>query len=199
MIIFYLYDVGVDRVRQANEEANTLIRAGHADAPLIAQWKDRINEAWENLRELMETRRQLLAASYELHKFFWDCKDLLSRIHEKMNSVSDDLGRDAGTISAHQRKHATFMNDLIPLGQQVEGIQERSTKLLNAYAGDRAREIQIREAEVLNAWRQLQQMVDLRRQKLADTGDLFRYVLAIRVIFSAEFRLHCTTSRYISS
>lgn len=122
----------------------------------------------------METRKQLLTASYELHKFFWDCKDLLSRIHEKMNTVSDDLGRDSGSISAQQRKHATFIQDLVPLGQQVEGIQERSTKLLNAYAGDRAREIQVREAEVINAWRQLQQMVDLRRSKLSDTGDLFR-------------------------
>ncbi|GAV05346.1 hypothetical protein RvY_15494 [Ramazzottius varieornatus] len=172
--------VGVERVRQANEDANSLIRAGHSDAPLIAQWKDRINEAWENLRELMETRKQLLTASYELHKFFWDCKDLLSRIHEKMNTVSDDLGRDSGSISAQQRKHATFIQDLVPLGQQVEGIQERSTKLLNAYAGDRAREIQVREAEVINAWRQLQQMVDLRRSKLSDTGDLFRFFNMVR-------------------
>ncbi|OQV17845.1 Spectrin beta chain [Hypsibius exemplaris] len=172
--------IGVDRVRQANEEANALIRAGHTDAPLIAQWKDRINEAWENLRELMETRKQLLNASYELHKYFWDCKDLLSRIHEKQNSVSDDLGRDSGTISAHQRKHASFQQDLIPLGQQVEGIQERATKLLNAYAGDRAREIQVREAEVVNAWRQLNQMVDVRRQKLSDTGDLFRFFNMVR-------------------
>ncbi|XP_055345534.1 spectrin beta chain-like isoform X2 [Paramacrobiotus metropolitanus] len=172
--------VGVERVRLANEEANQLIRAGHTDAPLIAQWKDRINEGWENLRELMETRKQLLAASYELHKFFWDCKDLLSRIHEKMNSIVDDLGRDAGSVSAQQRKHASFQNDLVPLGHQVEGIQERSTKLLNAYAGDRAREIQMREAEVVNAWRHLQQMVEQRRHKLADTGDLFRFFNMVR-------------------
>lgn len=42
--------------------------------------QDALNEAWENLLELIDTRTQMLAASALLHKFFHDCRDTLSRI-----------------------------------------------------------------------------------------------------------------------
>ena len=66
-----------------------------------------------DLLELIETRTQMLAASRELHKFFHDCKDVLGRIVEKQNTLSDELGRDAGSVSALQRKHQNF-NQVIP-------------------------------------------------------------------------------------
>ena len=61
----------------------------------------------------------MLAASRELHKFFHDCKDVLSRIMEKQHSMSDELGRDAGSVSALQRKHQNFLQDLLTLQSQV--------------------------------------------------------------------------------
>jgi len=61
----------------------------------------------------------MLAASRELHKFFHDCKDILSRIQEKENAMSDELGRDAGSVSALQRKHQNFLQDLLTLQSQV--------------------------------------------------------------------------------
>ena len=61
----------------------------------------------------------MLAASWELHKFFHDCKDVLGRVIEKQNSMSDELGRDAGSVSALQRKHQNFVQDLSTLQGQV--------------------------------------------------------------------------------
>ena len=52
----------------------------HTDAATIAQWKDSLNDAWADLGELIDTRNQMLEASRELHKYFHDCKDVLSRI-----------------------------------------------------------------------------------------------------------------------
>ena len=43
------------------------------------QWKDSLNDAWADLLELIDTRNQMLEASRELHKYFHDCKDVLSR------------------------------------------------------------------------------------------------------------------------
>ena len=43
-----------------------------------------------------------------------------------------------------------------------------------AYSGDKAREIQDRETEVVNAWRNLQINVEERKNKLGDTSDLYR-------------------------
>lgn len=180
--------------------------ARHSDAATIAEWKDDLNEAWADLLEMIDTRTQMLSASRELHKFFHDCKDVLGRIVEKQNTLSDELGRDAGSVSALQRKHQNFvqvwffspacfqtgtccslfhfifLQDLQTLQSQVQGIQEDSMRLQAAYAGDKAREITGRETEVVNAWLQLQNLCDGRRQKLGDTGDLFRFFSMVRTL-----------------
>ncbi|KAI8116109.1 Spectrin beta chain [Lucilia cuprina] len=174
--------VGGERVAKVNSIADNLIQAGHSDSATIAEWKDNLNESWQDLLELIETRTQMLAASRELHKFFHDCKDVLSRIIEKQHGVSDELGRDAGSVSTLQRKHHNFMQDLTTLYAQVQQIQEESAKLQDSYAGDKAKEITNREQEVLHAWANLQAMCDARKQKLADTGDLFRFFNMVRIL-----------------
>jgi spectrin beta len=111
--------IGNERVAKANGIADDLIHAGHSDSATIAEWKDGLNESWQDLLELIETRTQMLAASRELHKFFHDCKDVLGRIIEKQHGVSDELGRDAGSVSTLQRKHQNFIQDLMTLHSQV--------------------------------------------------------------------------------
>merc|ERR1719430_1213655 len=172
--------IGSERVAAVNEIADSLISVGHTDAALIAQWKDSLNDAWADLRELIDTRNQMLQASRELHKYFHDCKDVLSRILEKQNAMSDELGRDGASVSALQRKHQNFLQDLNSLQSQVEAIREDSGKLQAAYAGEKAMEITNREREVLRAWMELQAMGDSRKSKLNDTGNLFRFFAMVR-------------------
>merc|ERR1712242_444015 len=158
--------IGSERVSAVNEIADSLISVGHTDAATIAQWKDSLNDAWADLGELIDTRNQMLQASRELHKYFHDCKDVLSRILEKQNSMSDELGRDGATVSMLQR--------------QVSAIQEESAKLQAAYAGEKAMEITNREREVVRAWMDLQGCGDSRKNKLNDTGNLFRFFAMVR-------------------
>merc|ERR1719277_792952 len=158
--------IGSERLAAVNEIADSLISVGHTDAATIAQWKDSLNDAWADLGELIDTRNQMLEASRELHKYFHDCKDVLSRILEKQNSMSDELGRDGASVSALQRKHQNFLQDLHSLQSQVEAIREDSGKLQAAYAGEKAMEITNREREVLRAWMELQAMGDSRKSKL---------------------------------
>lgn len=124
----------------------------------------------------------MLAASRELNKYFHDCKDVLNRILEKKNSMSDELGRDAGSVHTLLRKHQIFLQDLQTLQSQVEQIKDESRKLQESYAGDKAKEITNREAEVVNAWDGLQQDCENRRLKLGDTGDLFRFFNMVRML-----------------
>ncbi|GFY53200.1 spectrin beta chain [Trichonephila inaurata madagascariensis] len=172
--------IGTERVAEVNEAADQLIASGHSDSAVIAEWKDTLNEAWADLLELIDTRTQMLAASWKLHRFFHDCKDLLGRILEKQNSMSDELGKDGVSVSILQRKHANFENDLQTLGTAVQQIQEESESLQSAYAGDKAKEITNQESEVVGAWQKLLNMVEGRRLKLADTNDLFRFLNMVR-------------------
>ena len=66
--------IGGGRICAANELCDSLINQGHAESAEIAQWKDRINESWADLLELIETRIQLLKAAWDLHKFLSDCQ-----------------------------------------------------------------------------------------------------------------------------
>ncbi|XP_056020665.1 spectrin beta chain-like isoform X3 [Ostrea edulis] len=172
--------IGTERVSAANENCDALIMADHSDSAQIAEWKDNLNEAWNDLLELMETRTQMLQSSWELHKFYHDCKDILERILEKKNYIPDDLGRDAQSVAALQRKHNNFENDLVTLGVQVQAIQEESNRLQTGYAGDKKAEIEDREAEVVNAWKNLNLMVNSRRVTLADAHDLFKFFSMVR-------------------
>lgn len=70
--------IGQQRMEQVNKMVNEMIDCGHSDAATIAEWKDGLNESWADLLELMETRREMLAASHQLHKFFTDCKEVWS-------------------------------------------------------------------------------------------------------------------------
>merc|ERR1712088_464790 len=172
--------IGCERVSAVNEIADSLIGSGHTDAATIAQWKDGLNDSWADLGELIDTRTQMLEASRELHKYFHDCKDVLGRIFEKKNSMPDELGRDGGSVSALQRKHANFVQDLQGLENQVRIIQEESAKLQAAYAGDKAMGITNREREVVRAWLELKGMGDNRYSKLNDTSDLFKFFQMVR-------------------
>lgn len=81
-------NIGQDRVASACEICDTLIAAEHSDAPIIAQWKDNLNEAWTDLLELIDTRTQMLQASWELWKFNHDCKETLERIQVSSQYVT---------------------------------------------------------------------------------------------------------------
>jgi len=69
---------------------------------------------------------------------------------------------------------------LVSFWHQVQGVQEEAAKLIVAYSGDRARDIQRHEMEVVNAWRNLQVHVDVRKNRLGDSSDLHRFFGMVR-------------------
>ncbi|XP_052465157.1 spectrin beta chain, non-erythrocytic 1 isoform X2 [Carassius gibelio] len=173
-------NIGQERVDGVNRMADDLINAGHTDAATVAEWKDGLNEAWADLLELIDTRTQILAASYELHKFYHDAKEILGRILDKHKKLPEELGRDQNTVETLQRMHTTFEHDIQALGTQVRQLQEDAVRLQSAYAGDKADDIQRREGEVLEAWRSLLEACEGRRTRLLDTGDKFRFFSMVR-------------------
>lgn len=126
-----------------------MIDAGHTDASTIALWKDSLNEAWENLLELIDTRSQILEASRQMHKFFYDCRDCLARILEKTHYLPEELGRDSSSVGTLSRKHHNFLKDIDAIGAQVRQIEGDANYLKDSYAGESAVSIASRENEVL--------------------------------------------------
>ena len=127
-----------------SQNGRDLIDSDHVDSSIIAQWNENLNSAWEDLLELIRTRAHLLQVSWELQKFFSDCKEVLSHIDEKKKCIPEEVGRDAQSVAQLQRRHATFEeNDLLTLGLKVVQIQDEAAKLHSLYAGDKAKEIMV--------------------------------------------------------
>ncbi|XP_037257634.1 spectrin beta chain, erythrocytic [Falco rusticolus] len=176
--------VGQERVDRVNLAIEGLIDAGHAEAATMAEWKDGLNESWADLLELIDTRMQLLAASYDLHKYFYDGAELLALIAARHQELPQDLGEDAGTVEAFHRMHSAFERDLHLLETQVQQFRETAARLQTAYAGEKAAGIQEQEQEVARALRALLEACSGRRARLVDTADKHRFFGMARDLLS---------------
>ncbi|NWV98081.1 SPTB1 protein, partial [Machaerirhynchus nigripectus] len=176
--------VGQERVDRVNLTIEDLIDAGHIEAATIAEWKDGLNESWADLLELIDTRMQLLAASHDLHKYFYDGAELLALIAARRQELPQDLGDDAGTVEAFHRMHSAFERDLQLLEAQVQQFRETAARLQTAYAGEKAAGIQEQEQEVSRALQELLEACSGRRARLVDTADKHRFFSMARDLLS---------------
>ncbi|XP_028915128.1 spectrin beta chain, erythrocytic [Ornithorhynchus anatinus] len=176
--------IGQERVDHVNAVIERLIDAGHAEAATIAEWKDGLNESWADLLELIDTRMQLLAASYDLHRYFYTGTEILGLIDEKHRELPEDVGLDASTAESFHRVHTAFERELHLLGVQVQQFQDWATRLQTAYAGEKADAIQNKEQEVSSAWQALLDACAGRRTQLVDTADKFRFFSMVRDLLS---------------
>ncbi|KAH1172387.1 spectrin beta chain, erythrocytic [Mauremys mutica] len=176
--------VGQERVDNVNLVIEQLIDAGHSEAATMAEWKDGLNESWADLLELIDTRMQLLATSYELHKYFCDGTEILGLIQEKQQELPAELGQDVHTAESFHRMHTAFERDIRLLEGQVQQFREVAARLQTAYAGEKADVIQRQEQEVVKAWKALLDASSGRRAQLVDTAEKFHFFSMVRDLLS---------------
>ncbi|KAM8835897.1 spectrin beta chain, non-erythrocytic 4 [Synchiropus picturatus] len=174
--------IGQQRMEQVNKMVNEMIDCGHSDAATIAEWKDGLNESWADLLELMETRRQMLAASHQLHKFFTDCKEVLAQIAGKMKQLPEVRACQANITNPAtlQRLMHSFEHALQLLVAQVRQLQENAAQLRTIYAGEKAEAIMVKEQEVMDAWKELLSSCEASRVQLTSVTDKVQFFSVVR-------------------
>ncbi|XP_020486878.1 spectrin beta chain, non-erythrocytic 4 [Labrus bergylta] len=174
--------VGQQRMEQVNKMVNEMIDCGHSDAATIAEWKDGLNESWADLLELMETRRQMLAASHQLHKFFTDCKEVLAQIAGKMKQLPEVRACQANITNPAtlQRLMHSFEHALQLLVAQVRQLQENAAQLRTIYAGEKAEAIMVKEHEVMEAWKELLGSCEASRVQVTSVTDKVQFFSVVR-------------------
>ncbi|CAF1272019.1 unnamed protein product [Rotaria sordida] len=123
-----------------------LIVNEHVNSAYIAELKVTLNESYQDLLEMIETRLQSLKASWKLHQFLHNRKEILLIMQERKNSIQDEIGHD-------QQK-------LVLLAQYIQRIQQESKCLNECYADEKETEIKQKEMNVLTLWKLLQQFID---------------------------------------
>uniref|UniRef100_A0A1I8GU15 Spectrin beta chain n=1 Tax=Macrostomum lignano TaxID=282301 RepID=A0A1I8GU15_9PLAT len=169
--------VGAELVHEANTFADSLIDSGHQASPIVASWRDRVNESWADLLELLDTRGQLLSAALAYHRYLSDCSDVLDRIDEKSASMIG--GDDSSPLSA-SRRHAVFERDLVGLESAVRSIDNEASELRPAYAGERERQISDLRNQVVEAWNRLMRRCRDRKLALDEATELQRFLRMAR-------------------
>ncbi|XP_035521940.1 spectrin beta chain, non-erythrocytic 4 [Morone saxatilis] len=174
--------IGQQRMEQVNKMVNEMIDCGHSDAATIAEWKDGLNESWADLLELMETRRQMLAASHQLHKFFTDCKEVLAQIAGKMKQLPEVRACQANITNPAtlQRLMHSFEHALQLLVAQVRQLQENAAQLRTIYAGEKAEAIMVKEQEVMEAWKELLSSCEASRVQVTSVTDKVQFFSVVR-------------------
>ncbi|XP_056298714.1 spectrin beta chain, non-erythrocytic 4 [Pseudoliparis swirei] len=174
--------VGQQRMEQVNKMVNEMIDCGHSDAATIAEWKDGLNESWADLLELMETRRQMLVASHQLHKFFTDCKEVLAQIAGKMKQLPEVRACQANITNPAtlQRLMHSFEHALQLLVAQVRQLQENAAQLRTIYAGEKAEAIMLKEMEVMEAWKELLGSCEASRVHVTSVTDKVQFFSVVR-------------------
>ncbi|XP_064863417.1 spectrin beta chain, non-erythrocytic 4-like [Oncorhynchus nerka] len=174
--------IGQQRMEQVNKMVNEMIDCGHTDAATIAEWKDGLNESWADLLELMETRGQMLTASYQLHKFFTDCKEVLVQIAGKMRQLPEVRACQASIANPAtlQRLMRSFEHALQLLVSQVRQLQENAAQLRAIYAGEKAEAIMSKEQEVMSAWKELLVSCEASRVQVTSVTDKVQFFSVVR-------------------
>uniref|UniRef100_A0A8C6TEZ0 Uncharacterized protein n=1 Tax=Neogobius melanostomus TaxID=47308 RepID=A0A8C6TEZ0_9GOBI len=174
--------IGQQRLEQVNKMVNEMIDCGHSDAATIAEWKDGLNESWADLLELMETRRQMLAASHQLQKFFTDCKEVLAQIMGKMKQLPEVRACQANITNPAtlQRLMHSFEHALQLLVAQVRQLQENAAQLRTIYAGEKAEAIMVKEQQIMEAWRELLSSCEASRVQVTSVTDKVQFFSLVR-------------------
>merc|ERR1719340_166808 len=158
-----------DRIKDMNEQADSLIKSEQFDAGDIEEKRKSINERYKHIQDLAAHRQSLLNEANTLHQFFRDIADEESWIKEKKLLVSsDDYGRDLTGVQNLKKKHKRLESELASHQPTINSVQEAGQHLISVsqFGGQ---EIEERLQQLNGVWKELQEMASSRGSKLDES------------------------------
>ncbi|XP_065157650.1 spectrin beta chain isoform X3 [Atheta coriaria] len=192
------YTTDIEKEQIQLEEGN-LEGASTARDEVNEHWSD-IRTRWTSLRQQIENRDKKLRAAGEVHRFHHDVSDALSRIHEKTASLGIELGRDLNTALALLRKQEAFENELVALEARLQVLIDDAAKLKATYPNNKER-IQQQQDTIVNAWQNLKDASESRRDHLQASVDLQKLLTEVRDLtnWAIEVRLAMNAEENVRS
>ncbi|XP_063696613.1 spectrin alpha chain [Culicoides brevitarsis] len=166
-----------DRIKDMNQQADSLVESGQFDSAGIQEKRQSINERYERICNLAAHRQARLNEANTLHQFFRDIADEESWIKEKKLLVgSDDYGRDLTGVQNLKKKHKRLEAELASHEPAISQVQEAGEKLMDV-SNLGVPEIEQRLKALNQAWAELKGMAATRGQKL-DESHIYQQFLA---------------------
>lgn len=119
----------------------------------------------ENLLESTAARRKRLEESRALQQFLRDVYEFEIWLSQKIQVASDENYRDPSNLQSKMQKHATFDAEITANSGRIQNIILKGQELIDSkhFASN---EIQTRLGELETDWKHLQELSDLKRDRL---------------------------------
>merc|ERR550519_2731185 len=173
------------RLAEMNEIAMQLVSLGQTEAAMKiqAQLED-LNQKWSKLQEVTTEQGAAFEKAHEVQMFHRDVDETKDWIGEKDEALNnDDIGKDLRTVQALQRKHEGLERDLAALGDKINQLDEKASKLMHTHK-DNAEVIYEKQKDINEEWTHLSAKCNLRKVKLLDSYDLQRFLSDYRDLMS---------------
>merc|ERR1719259_419011 len=158
-----------DRIKDMNEQADSLISSEQFDAKDIEEKRSNLNERYKYIQDLAAQRQGRLNEANTLHQFFRDIADEESWIKEKKLLVgSDDYGRDLTGVQNLKKKHKRLESELASHEPTIKSVKDAGQTLIDVSQFG-SQEITERLKQLNDVWEELKDMAATRGQKLDES------------------------------
>lgn len=155
----------IDSIKETGEE---LINEDHFASETIRERIDEIQKLWGQLFEQTEKKGSNLKEASLQQQFFRNVTDIEGWLVDVEGQLmSEDFGKDLTSVQNLQKKHGLLEADIMAHQDRIDGIHVQAQAFVESSHFD-ADNIEKKNAQVLNRYKNLQEPLSGRKQKLDD-------------------------------
>ncbi|KAL7032834.1 hypothetical protein ACKWTF_007407 [Chironomus riparius] len=163
------------KIQQCIARGEELIEQRNYHEKIIKVKNTETVQLWTELKELISARQEALTGAKRVHVYDRTADETISWINEKLGDVlSEDYGQDLESIQALLRKHEGFETEIAAVREQVDQVQSEAKKLVETFP-DAKDHIEVKKEEIVEAWTELAEKSQQRKEKLAQAEQLQVY------------------------
>lgn len=163
------------RVHQCEAKGEELMHQKNPHSHLVQAKRDETKQLWDELKDLITARQEALAGAKKVHMYDRTADETITWLNEKIGDVlSEDYGQDLETIQALVRKHELFETEVAAVREHVESVQTEAKQLADAFP-DAKDHIEVKKEEAVEAWSELIEKAQQRKEKLTQAEQLQAY------------------------
>merc|ERR1711884_358455 len=160
-------------LRQSMAVGQALIDQGHFGSDKVQERLDEVNTNWDNLVEMMDSRKRRLTEAVDFHQFLTDADDVDTWMLDILRLVSsDDTGKDEANVQTLLKKHKEITDELKNYESTIKALHDQADAL-----GEEDREgrtVTERLNSIDKRYQELQELAKLRKQRLLDALSLYK-------------------------
>ncbi|XP_076250387.1 spectrin beta chain, non-erythrocytic 5 kst isoform X4 [Rhynchophorus ferrugineus] len=163
------------RVTHCINNGNIIISGKGSYSSDIQQKVFDLQNAWADLIELANARKDALAGAKQVHMFDRTAEEVISWIQEKEADLLYGVYiPDSETIQQFLRKHQALETEMKAIRDRVDFIEQEGERLISEFP-DTKEHIDDKKLDTLTAWKDLQLKVEKQRDYLLQGEQLQTY------------------------